>query len=157
MSIIALVAEHLTALGLRFRQLDEEAISIAFTGDNTGYEAFIRARGSLVSVIAPAVAQVPRPRLDEAIRTVNLLNATRVSYGCFWVDPARSRVAFEVTIPAPEGPSQDQVGMAMAALSQIDDSFPALARVLWAGETAEGALAAPPSAGDEPPSLDLAV
>lgn len=43
---IKLIAEHLTALGLRFRTTDEGVFLIAFSGDNTPYEAAIQARAA---------------------------------------------------------------------------------------------------------------
>ena len=102
---------------------------------------------------------VPRPRLEEAIRVANLLNASKLMFGSFWIDPGRRRVAFEVTIAASDAPTREQVDLAMAALSQIDDCFPILAAVIWGGMTAEAALlsASTSQQQDEPPALDLAV
>ena len=158
MTTIEQIAEHLTASGLRFGRPDDERIDIGFNGDNTSYEAIITARGYLISVVAPNVALLPDDRLDEAIRLANLLNARRMAYGCFWVEPARRRLAFEVAISAPEGPSLVQVWMAMSALNAIDDFFPAFARVLWGGASAEEALSPPnPERRDEDPPFDLAV
>ncbi len=152
------VAEHLTALGLRFRTTDG-VISIGFSGDNTPYEAVIRARGPMAWVVVPTVSMVPRPRLEETIRVVNLLNARKVVFGGFWVDTGRSRVVFELAVAATDGPTRDQVDLAMAALSQVDDCFPMLAAVIWGGTTAEAALLATGRGqpGDEPPPLDMAV
>jgi hypothetical protein len=158
MSTIEQVAEYLTALSLRFRQPDADAIVIGFNGENTTYEATIRLRGSLVTVTAYTVAMVPRPRIAETIRVANLLNAHKVSFGCFWVDPDRTRIAFELTVAAPGGPTREQIGMAMAALSQIDDYFPIVASVIWGGRSAEAAMGiGSQDADDEPPTLDMAV
>lgn len=159
MRMLDRVAEHLTALGLRFRTTDDGVILIGFSGDNTPYEAAIEARGPMVWVVVPTVSMVPRPRLEETIRVVNLLNARKVVFGGFWVDTGRSRVAFELAVVATDGPTRDQVDLAMAALSQIDEGFPTLAAVIWGGKTAETALLATSMGqpGDEPPALDLAV
>ena len=161
MNTLELVAEHLTSLGLRFRTTEEEVILIEFSGDNTPYEAAIQARGPMIAVVAHTVSMVPRPRLDETIRVANLLNATKVMVGGFWVDIGRLRVAFELTIVAPDGATRNQIDLAMAALSQIDDCFPILAAVIWGGKTAEAALLAPSTTEqqeeEEPPALDLAV
>jgi hypothetical protein len=153
------IAAHLTALGLRYRATDDGLILIAFTGFNTRYEAAIEACGPLVRVVSPAVSMIPGARLDETIRVVNLVNATRVMFGGFWVDPGQARVAFELALAVPDGPTVDQVDLAMSALTQIDACFPILASVIWGGMTAERALL---SAGarqppDEPPALDVAV
>ena len=159
MSTLDLIAAHLTALGLRYRSTDDGLILIEFTGTNTRYEAAIEPCGPLVRVVAPAVSMIPRGRLDETIRVVNLLNATKVVFGGFWVDPGQSRVAFELTLAAPDGPTLVQVDLAMSALTQIDACFPTLAAVIWGGMTAEEALLMP-NAGqprDEPPALDMAV
>src|SRR4051812_34723130 len=117
MTTLDQVAAHLTVRGLRFRRHGDERIDIGFNGDNVVYEAVITVRGALVSVVAPNVAVVPAARLGEAIRLANRLNATRVALGCFWVHPTRQRLAFEVAIPAPDGPTQDQIRLGMAALS----------------------------------------
>ena len=160
MSALDLVAEHLTALGLRFRRADDQAIVIEFSGDNTPYEAVIQARGPVIAVTAHTVSMVPTARLDETIRIANLLNATRVMFGGFWVDPGRLRVTFELTIAAPDGPTRNQIDLGMAALSQIDTCFPILAAVIWGGRTAETALLGlnpHEQQDDEPPALDIAV
>jgi len=79
-------------------------------------------------------------------------------FGGFWVDPGRSRVCFELAITAPDGPTRDQVDLAISALTQIDASVPILAAVIWGGMTAEAALPAAESTGqDEPLALDMAV
>ena len=159
MSTLAIVAEHLTALGLRFRATDDDVILIEFSGDNTVYRAVIEPRGPLVRVVAPTVSMIPRARLDETIRVANLLNARKVLFGGFRVDPDRPRVSFELAIAAPDGPTRDQVDLALSALSQIDEYFPMLAAVIWGGMTAETALltASTSQPRDEPPALDLAV
>ena len=105
-------------------------------------------RGSLVTVIAYNVMVVPRPRLEETIRSVNLINSRRTTYGAFWVNTERLRVAFELGIAAPDGLTQEQVSMAMTALGQVDDFYPILGAVIWGGMTAEQAMN-PPQAQDE--------
>ena len=159
MSTLAVVAEHLTALGLRYRTTGDGVILIGFSGRNTPYEAAIEPRGPLLRVVAPTVSMIPWPRLEETIRVANLLNATKVVLGAFWVDPDRSRVSFELVSMAPDGPTRDQVDLAMSALSQIDECFPVLAAVIWGGSTAEAALLAAGASlpREEPPALDLAV
>ena len=163
MNTIDLIAEHLEALNLRFRRIDDDdLIQISFTGDNTVYEGTIRTRGALISVIAYNVLVVPRPRLAETIRVVNLLNSQRVMYGAFWVDTERLRVAFELPVAAPDGVTREQIKMAMSGLSQIDDYFPTLGAVVWGGQPAEAAMNPPaPDASaqeaDEDPPLDMAV
>jgi len=153
------VAEHLTALGLRFRTTDDGMLLIDFAGDNTLYQAAIESRGPMVWVVAPTVSMIPRPRLEETIRVANLLNARKVMFGGFSVDPGHLRVSFELAIAAPDGPTRDQIDLAMSALSQIDEFFPMLAAVIWGGMTAETALLAASASlpRDEPPALDLAV
>jgi hypothetical protein len=159
MSALEVVAEHLTALGLRFRRTEDQDILIEFSGDNTPYTAVIQARGPIVAVTAYTVSMVPSPRLDETIRVANMLNATRVMFGGFWVDAGRMRVAFELSIAAPDGPTRSQIDLGMAALSQIDTCFPILAAVIWGGKTAEVALLAASTneQQEEPPALDMAV
>lgn len=158
MSTLDAVAEHLTALGLRYRMTDG-VIWVGFSGTNTLYEAAIEPRGPLVWIVAPTVSMIPRPRVEEAIRVANLLNGTKVMLGSFRVDSGRSRVSFELAITSPDGPTRDQVDLAMSALSQIDACFPILAAVIWGGMTADAALLAAGASRpqDEPPALDLAV
>jgi hypothetical protein len=167
MNTIDMVAEHLEALNLRFRRFeDDDLIDISFTGDNTVYVGSIRVRGSLVTVYAYNVLVVPRARLEETIRVVNLLNSQRVGFGAFWVDVNRLRVCFEMPIAAPDGVTREQISMAMSALSQIDDYYPVLGAVIWGSQTAEEAMNPPVSAEppvildqdeDTNPPLDMAV
>jgi hypothetical protein len=165
MNTIDMVAEHLEALNLRFRRYEnDELIDVSFNGENTVYVGSIRVRGSLVTVIAYNVLVVPRARLDETIRVVNLLNSQRVGFGAFWVDVNRLRVCFEMPVAAPDGVTQEQISMAMSALSQIDDYYPVLGAVIWGGQTAEDAMSPPAmiesaqqTDEDADPPLDMAV
>lgn len=162
MTSIDQIADHLTALGLRFRRRDDR-IDVGFDGDNVTYEAAITARPGLVSVLAWSIAVIPEARIDETIRLANLVNATRLSYGTFWVEPDDRRLAFEVPIPAPDGSAMDQVRMAMRVLGAIDVLYPAFARVIWGGMDARSALECAGSesptaeSGPEDPPLDIAV
>lgn len=164
MNTIELVAEHLEALNLRFRHIEEDnLIDISFSGENTVYAGTIRVRGALVTVISHNVLVVPQARLDETIRVANLLNSTRVGLGAFWVDVKRLRVSYELPVLAPDGLTQEQVSMAMSALGQIDEYFPVFGAVVWGGQTAVSAMRGPapeasaPVAEDEDPPLDMAV
>ncbi len=161
MGTIDQVAEHLTTLGLIFQRVGDdglEYIRISFNGENVPYHLRIDANDPLIVVAAPGLATVPPNRRDEVVRLANHLNATRLRLGCFFVDPTRQRLVFELPILAPEGPSRAQVQMAMAAAGAVDRYFPAFARVLWSGSSAEAALAEPAPADDgEGPSFDLAV
>jgi hypothetical protein len=140
MNSIDRVANHLATLQLRYDRLDDTHIGIAFSGQHLSYRALIFVNGPLVTLTAPRITSIPDARLTEVLRLANLLNATRIRLGAFWIDPDHD-LGFELAILAPDEPTLEQVGFAMAALGVIDDFYPAFARVLWAGASAETAEA----------------
>jgi hypothetical protein len=161
--VIRQVAEHLAAIGYRFR-IEDGIIRAGFVGEAIAYELVIAARRPLIHVVTPRVARVPAARVDEVIRLANLVNA-RLLLGHFSVDDERD-LRHEVTVLAPGGPSLEQVGIALEARVAIDGFSPAFMRVIWGGLRAAAALAEldgadgaiPPGgeeAEDDGPAMDL--
>jgi hypothetical protein len=125
---------------------------LGFTGDNTSYEVQLTGHGPLVSLLAMTSLVVPERRVDEAVRLVNWLNATRLRWGCFWIHPKSRHLAFELAIVAPDELSQDQIALALGAVP-FDRFYPAIAKVIWANCSVAEAL--DEAANDD--STDLAV
>ncbi|RIK41770.1 MAG: hypothetical protein DCC58_12035 [Chloroflexi bacterium] len=136
------ICATMDALGLRFTRRDDGRVQTGFAGRNTDYTLFLEADGPLVSVVAPELARIPASRMREAIELANLLNASRLRWGNFWVHPTFRVLAFELAIIAPGELTSDHMGYALAAAHACDDYFPAFGQVIWAGVTAEEAVAA---------------
>lgn len=148
MGDIAPVAAHLAALGLRHQQLDDETVMLGFSAEQTDYEVWLTRVGPLVALVATNAAVVPAARLDEAVRLANRINTTRLYWGGFCVHPESRRLTFELALPAPGGPSREQVALALGAVC-LNRYWPAFARVLWGGCDAAAALAADDAAEDD--------
>ncbi len=160
MSIIDAIDQHLADMGLRYRRLDDERIEIGFTGKNTQYSILIVSQGPWATFVTPALLQVPERRFDEMLRLANLINARRLRWGAVWVNPDYHTLGFELLLPLPELPTQEQVRIALSAVHVVDELHPAFMRLLWGGEAAEAAfdsLSQPPAADGGPSDLDLAV
>jgi hypothetical protein len=142
MNIMDDVANHLEALELRFRRLDEDHILLAFGVRNLSYELLIIDREPVLRFVAPSIAVIPQRRLPEVIRAANHLNALLVRWGAFWVDPEDNRLGFELAMPATDEVSRRSISCAVGAVSAVDFFFPVFAKVIWAGMGVEEALAA---------------
>jgi hypothetical protein len=164
MSTLDRIEEHLTALNLRYRRLPDR-ITVGFNGANTVYEIGIHDGGSMAVLVVQGLLTISPARDAEALRLVNRLNSDRVPFGMFYITPDLHQLGFRLTLAITDGPpSQSQIDLALWAIGAVDAFFPAFARCVWGGLSAEEALADPPAdpPADQPPDtdrpdLDLAV
>jgi hypothetical protein len=129
----------LDSMGLKYQQLDELCVRMGFTAPHTSYEVLLIAGGPLLSLAATAESRLPAGRMDEAVKLANLLNATRIRWGAFWVHPERRNLGFELALPSLNGVTREELGMALGAIA-LNAFWPAFARVAWAGLDAAAAL-----------------
>lgn len=109
-------------------------------GRHTEVEISILAQDPLVSLVARSLASVRPSRRDEAVRLANLLNATCLRWGAFWISPD-NHLAFELAVIAPaDGLQAEQFAAGFQTLVTLDQYFPAFAAVLWGEASAEAAL-----------------
>lgn len=144
------IAKHLNSLGLHFHTVGNEAIVLSFSGRNVSLEVSIRVSGPIVSFIAtPEVGKIDEKRVLPVILLANRLNAQRMSCGALWIHPESRKINAELAVVAPEGISQEQVKLAIAAVHAADHFFPAFAAVQWGGLSADQAFALPLPSDDD--------
>ena len=148
MSLIDRIVTILTDEGARFQTYDD-AVVLGFTGRSTRFTVEIVPRDPLIRFVVTVEAVVPEARRAETLALANILNARRVPWGAFWLDPRDGALAFELALPVLGDLDPETLRFALAATATLDAFWPAFGRVIWANEGAESALAA--WANDPPP------
>ena len=153
-NLIESVADHLNSLDLRFQMTrDGLGIDICFRGENTTYEARIAVLDGLLSIRSASILLLPCERRAVAVALVNRINAERLRWGAFWVDPHVGDLIFELASPVADELAVEQVAASVAAIGAIDVFFPAFAKVAWAGcsdaEALQSTSRAAPTAAED--------
>ena len=146
---------------LKYGETDGTALYVATKARNSGtIEMLVMTRSPGVILVAPVASMllaVAPEQVTDVLRLVNHLNAHRVPWGAFWVNPDLGWLWFQLAVPAIDGLRANDLLTGVSILAHTVDEFtPCFASLLWDGPTLQAAAAQnEPEASDEEHGLVL--
>jgi hypothetical protein len=125
-----------------YRETDGTALTVCFPARHVAtVDLLVIPQSHVISVaaaVAPMLLKASTDRLTELLKLANYLNAQRVTWGAFWLQPGDGTLWFELAVPTSEGLRAADLQAGISAAVQTADFYvPHFARVLWAGASAE--------------------